>query len=171
MLEPQATEEGGLPDTAIEQDFPVLDVWLILERDPLITAVLNQQGPICVVKLADVAIRRDGGSDFMVRENAELAISLQRRPTAAARVGPEVEEETRAVLEGTAEVTVLAQIGLRVEDFREDPGVLEEVVSVSGSTGLYAKGPSAASQGTRYLELTTVPVGKRVRAAIGVDLC
>ena len=42
LLEPQATEEGGLPYTAIEQDFPILDVWLILERNPLITAVLNQ---------------------------------------------------------------------------------------------------------------------------------
>jgi hypothetical protein len=31
-------------------------------------------------------------------------------------------------LEGTAEVAMLAQIDLRIEDSREDPGVLEEVV-------------------------------------------
>ena len=41
---------------------------------------------------------------------------------------PEVEKEACAVLEGTAEVAMLAQIDLRIEDSREDPGVLEEVV-------------------------------------------
>jgi len=41
---------------------------------------------------------------------------------------PEVEKEACPVLEGTAEVAMLAQIELRIEDPREDPGVLEEVV-------------------------------------------
>ena len=41
---------------------------------------------------------------------------------------PEVEKEACAVLEGTAEVAMLPQIDLRIEDSREDPGVLEEVV-------------------------------------------
>src|SRR5438874_4561012 len=67
--------------------------------------------------------------DFDVREHPKLRVLWQRGSIPSADVAPEVEEKTRAALEGTAEVTVLAQIDSRVENSREDPAVLEKVVS------------------------------------------
>jgi len=54
--------------------------------------------------------------DFSVREKTELEILLQLRSTTLARVVPEVEKKTRAVLEGTTKIAVLAQVDARVED-------------------------------------------------------
>ena len=67
--------------------------------------------------------------DFDVREHPKLRVLWQRGSIPSADVAPEVEEKTRAALEGTAKVTVLAQIDSRVENSREDPAVLEKVVS------------------------------------------
>ncbi len=47
-----------------------------LEGDPLITAVLNQQGTHCVVRLTHVAIGGHRRLDFDVREKAALAVLL-----------------------------------------------------------------------------------------------
>jgi hypothetical protein len=75
-----------------------------------------------------MVIGGDRRLDFDVRENTKLRVLWQRGSIPFADVSPEVEEKARAALQGTAEVTVLAQIDIRVENSREYPAVLEKVI-------------------------------------------
>ena len=72
--EPREAETCGLPDTAIKADLPLLDIWLTVMRDPLLTAVLNQHGAGCLVRLADMTISRQRRPDLVFRDDAGLAI-------------------------------------------------------------------------------------------------
>src|SRR5208337_118826 len=96
--------------------------------NPLITAVLNQHRARRIVQFSDMVIGGYWRLDFDVRQNTKLRVSVQRGSIPLADVSPEVEEKARAVLEGTAEVTVLALIDFRVENSRENPAVLEKVI-------------------------------------------
>ena len=67
--------------------------------------------------------------------------------TATAYARPEVEEKAGTLFEGTAEVPMLAQIDLRVEDSRKDPGVLEEIVSGGRLDGAVRQGSLCGDPG------------------------
>ena len=61
---------------------------------------------------------------------------------------------------------MLTQIDLRMEDSRQDPVALEEVVPRRRLGGLLERSPPADSPETRYSESMAVEVEKRDRAAI-----
>jgi hypothetical protein len=109
---------------------------LVLTGDPLIAAVLNQDGARRVVVFADVVIGGEWCLDLDVREKPWLAVLLQRCSATLPGAAPEVEKKFRAVLAVPAEVAVFAQIDRRVEDSGQDPAVLEKVVSRRWLVGL-----------------------------------
>ena len=86
-------------------------------------------------------IGRHRRPQLVVCKESELAVSFERQSISSSGICPEVEKEARAVLEGTAEVAMLAQIDLRIEDSGKDPGVLEEVVLGRRLGGGVGQGP------------------------------
>ena len=111
-----------------QQGLPAFYVGLILIRNPLITAVLNQHRARRIAQLLDMAIGGYRRLAFNVRENTRLRVLSQRRAIRVADVSPEVEAKARVALDGTAEVAVLAQIDFRVKNSSENRAVLEKVI-------------------------------------------
>lgn len=104
----QATENSAVPNTPIQQHLSAFDERLVLKRDPLITAVLYQQGSRNVARSPGMMARSDRSLDFEVRNQFELAVKLPRSSMSLASVPPEVEEKICIVLAITPEVVMPA---------------------------------------------------------------
>ena len=145
------------PNTPIQQDLSAFDIGLILIRDPLITAVLNQHGARRIVGFPDMVIGGYRRLDFDVRENTKLRVSVAARLHILLRTFPQKSKRKRALLlRGHAEVAVLAQIDLSGRKFR------------GGSSCIGKSNPSpVAPRGCRPRGLARPAKGRGFRAEDG----
>ena len=126
MLKTWVPERRLFLDAPVQENIPVFHVGLVRQSNPLVASVLDEQPLIDVVAELFRQVDGDRHVERVLPERSKRQVDALDQATA--RLPPELKQGLGIISNRRAKIAMAPISEIRIEDLRQDPAVLEEVV-------------------------------------------